>query len=273
MYACDFEYDGQYLSDYGFIICNFGGTSDFDTVSAGSKITFNTVSRHRGKIHSLVGTQYDECITSTFQICKNPEKHSDMHITNNEYRDIMRWLNRNEFLKFQVLYEDDREQDACFYEASFNIDKILINKVLYGLELTMETNKPFGYGQEITVSWDISNSDIAKTYVLSDMSDEIGYTYPTMVITCTKAGDLSIRNETENCTMVIKNVSSGEVITVDGSTGIIESSMESHKIYDDFNFEFFRIGNTISNRNNKISVSIPCNLELTYAPIIKDTPN
>lgn len=135
----------------------------------------------------------------------------------------------------------------------------------------METNKPFGYGQEITVSWDIS--DIAKTYVLSDMSDEIGYTYPTMAITCNRAGDLSIHNETENCTMVIKNVSEGEVITVDGSTGIIESSLDSHKIYDDFNFEFFRIGNTINNRDNKISVSIPCNLELTYAPIIKDTPN
>ena len=52
MYACDFEYDGQYLSDYGFIICNFNGSSDFDVVSAGSKITFNTVSRHRGKKYS-----------------------------------------------------------------------------------------------------------------------------------------------------------------------------------------------------------------------------
>lgn len=271
MYACDFEYDGQYLSDYGFIICNFGGTSDFDTISAGSKITFNTVSRHRGKIYGLAGTQYDECITSTIQICKDPEKHSDMHITNDEYRDIMRWLNRHEFLKFQVLNEDDIEQDACYYEASFNVDKILINKVLYGLELTMETNKPFGYGQEITVSWDII--DTTKTYVLSDMSDEIGYTYPTMVITCKQAGDLNIHNETENCTMVIRNVSEGEVITVDGSTGIIESSMNSHKIYDDFNFEFFRIGNTINNRSNKISASIPCHLKLTYTPIIKDIPN
>lgn len=271
MYACDFEYDGQYLSDYGFIICSFGGTSDFDTGSAGSRITFNTVPRHRGRMYGLTGTQYDECITATFHICKNPEKYDDLRITNDEYRDIMRWLNRHEFLRFQVLNEDGKEQEACYYESSFNVDKIMINKVLYGLELTMETNKPFGYGQELSVSWDIS--DTAKTYVLSDMSDEIGYTYPSMVITCNCAGDLAVYNETENCTMVIKNVSAGEVITIDGATHIMESSLSSHKIYDDFNFEFFRIGNTINNRNNRISVSLPCKLELTYSPIIKDTPN
>lgn len=135
----------------------------------------------------------------------------------------------------------------------------------------METNKPFGYGQELSVSWDVS--DTTKTYVLSDMSDEIGYTYPSMVITCNRAGDLTIYNEMENCTMVIKNVSVGEVITIDGTTHIIESSLDSHNIYDDFNFEFFRIGNTINNRNNRISASLPCKLEFTYSPIIKDTPD
>lgn len=271
MFACDFEYDGQYLSDYGFVICNLGGSSDFDTVSAGSKITFNTVPKHHGKSYSLAGTQYDECITSTFNICKNPSEYDDLRITDDEYRDIMRWLNRREFLKFQVLNEDDKEQETCYYEASFNVDKLMVNKVLYGLELTMETNKPFGYGQELSVSWEVN--DTTKTYVLFDMSDEIGYTYPSMVITCNRAGDLSIHNEMEDCTMVVKNVSVGEVITIDGDTQIIQTSLGSHHIYDDFNFEFFRIGNTINNRNNRISISLPCKLELTYSPVIKDTPD
>lgn len=271
MYALDFEYDGQYLSDYGFVICNFGGTSDMDVISAGSKITFNTVARNRGKKHSLTGTQYDECVQATFNICKNPELYDDLRITNDEYRDIMRWLNRNEFLKFQVLNEDDKEQETCYYEASFNIDKIVVNKVLYGMELTMETNKPFGYGQEQSVSWTIG--DTSKTYVLSDMSDEIGYTYPSMIITCNRAGDLSIHNDMENCTMTIKNCSVGEVITIDGDALIISSSLDSHHIHDDFNFEFLRIGNTINNRNNRITVTLPCKLELKYTPIIKDTPN
>lgn len=269
MYACDFEYDGQYLSDYGFIICNFNGSSDFDVVSAGSKITFNTVSRHRGKNYSLTGTEYGECITATIDICKDPEVYQDLRITNDEYRDIMRWLNRNEFLNFQLLNED-KEQETCYYEASFNVDKVLVDGVLYGLELSMETNKPFGYGQELTVSWTVS--DPSKSHVISDMSDEIGYTYPSMVITCNRAGDLTLHNDMEDCTMVLKNLSVGEVITIDGSTHIIKSSLDSHKIYDDFNFEFFRIGNTINNRNNRITASLPCKLEFSYTPIIKDTP-
>lgn len=271
MYALDFEYDGQYLSDYGFVICNFGGASDMDIISAGSKITFNTVPRNTGKKYSLTGTKYDECIQATFDICKNPELYHDLRISNDEYRDIMRWLNRREFLKFQLLNEEDKEQETCYYEASFNVDKILVNKVLYGMKLTMETNKPFGYGQEQMVSWTIG--DVTKSKVLSDMSDEIGYTYPSMVITINRSGDFSIHNELENCTMVIKNCTVGEVITIDGDTHIIKSSLNSHRIYDDFNFEFFRIGNTINNRNNKISVSLPCKLEFRYSPIIKDTPD
>lgn len=268
MRACDFEYDGQYLSDYGFIICTFDNSAE-NTVSAGSKITFNTVARYRGKRYSLTGTQYNECITATIDICKDPDLYSDLRISNDEYRDIMRWLNRNEFLKFQILNED-KDQETCYYKASFNISKRIVNGDLYGLQLTMETDKPFGYGQELTVSLTIS--DTTKAYILSDMSDEIGYTYPSVKISCDRSGDLTIHNEMEDSTMVIKNVSVGEEITIDGSTQIIESSLDSHKIYDDFNFEFFRIGNTINDRSNRITASLPCTLELTYTPIIKDTP-
>ena len=271
MYALDFEYDGQYLSDYGFVICNFGGAPDMETISAGSRITFNKVPMSIGKKYSLAGTKYDECVEATFDICKNPELYNDLRISNDEYRDIMRWLNRREFLKFQVLNEDEKERETCYYEASFNVDKILVNKVLYGMKLTMETNKPFGYGQEQVFIWDIE--DTTRPRVLSDMSDEIGYTYPSMTITINRSGDLSIHNELEECTMLIKNCTIGEVITVHGDTHIIESDDDSHRIYDDFNFEFFRIGNTINNRNNKITVSLPCKLELRYSPIIKDTPD
>lgn len=271
MYALDFEYDGQYLSDYGFIICDFNSSSGVTIASAGSKITFNTIPRNNGKTHSLISTQYDECIQTKFDICKNPDIYDDLCITNDEYRDLMRWLNRQEFLKFQVLDEDDKERESCYYEASFNIEKIKINEILYGISLTMETNKPFGYGYEQYVSWTVS--DTSKTYLLSDMSDEIGFTYPSMVITCNASGDLSVHNEMENCTMVIKNCTVGEVITIDGDTHIITSSLNSHHIYEDFNFEYMRIGNEINNRNNRISATLPCKLEFRYTPIIKDTPD
>lgn len=271
MYALDFEYDGLCLSDFGFIICDFNASSGANIVSAGSKITFNTVSRNKGKKYSLSGTQYDECIQTTFDICKNPELYDDLKITRDEYKDLERWLNRHGFFNFQVLNEEDIEYEFRFYKASFNLDKVKINDTLYGIELTMETDKPFGYGVEKKFSWNIE--DISKAVTLIDMSDEIGYIYPSMVITCKSSGDFSIYNENEDCTMSIKNCSAGEVLTINGDILDIKSSLSSHRIYDDFNFEFFRIGNTLRNRENKILVSLPCELELKYNPIIKDTPD
>ena len=272
MYAIDFEYDGQYLSDYGFIICSFDGASGSETVNAGSKITFNTVPMHSGKRYSLTGTQYDECITTTFSICKNPcnyDDFDDMKITNDEYRDLMRWLNRREFLKFQIFDEDENTRDACYYNASFNIEKVLVGGLLYGLTLTMETDKPFGYGEEQVSVYEMKSD---TEYVLYDISDEIGYVYPSVTITCNADGNLWLKNLSEECLMVIDNCSAGEVITIDGNTQIVSTSYDSHAIYDDFNFEFFKIGNTFDNRENVITSTLPCTLEIKYEPIIKDTP-
>lgn len=272
MYALDFEYDGQYLSDFGFIICDFNGADGAQTATPGSKITFNTVSRYRGKRHSLIGTQYDECIQTKFHICKDPELFDDLSITNDEYRDLMRWLNRNEFLRFQVLYEnkDDKKRDACFFDASFNIGKITIREILYGLELTMETNKPFGYGEEQVHTKTFTNA--GQTYIVYDFSDEIGYIYPSITITCNSTGDLTVKNSFDNCNMLIKGCKTGEIITIDGDALIISTSSASHDICNNFNYEFLRIGNTLNNRANKITVSLPCKFELRYSPIIKDIP-
>lgn len=270
MYALDFEYDGQYLSDYGFIISDIGGTSDMDVVSAGSTITFNTIPINRGKRYSKTGTKYESCIQANFDICKNTDIYDDLRISDDEYRDLARWLNREEFLKLQFLNDGSVEQESCYYNASFNIEKITVNKELYGVRLTMETDSPFGYGQEFMTVLNIN--DTQKRYTITDMSDAIGYTYPVITVTCKENGNLTIRNETENCISVIQNCSAGEVITMDGATGIISSSMDSHHLYDDFNFEYIRIGNTIENRNNKITVSLQCRMEIRYSPIIKNSP-
>lgn len=270
MYATDFEYDGQCLSDYGCIVCTFDDINGVNIVDVGSKITFNTTSMHAGKKYGLTSTQYDTCIQAPFDICKNPDVYDsdNMEFTDYEYREIARWLNRKEFLKFRII-DDDHEIDTCYYDASFNLEEIKIGEKLYGIRLTMDTNRPFGYGEEQSEIWEIT--DTSLTYKLTDVSDEIGYIYPDMTITCNGDGDLSIKNVTEDVCMVIKNCSAGEVIDIYGDEMIIETSSSAHAIYNDFNFEFFRIANTLANRINEITVSLPCKLEIRYSPIVKGT--
>lgn len=270
MYATDFEYDGKFLSDFGFIVCSFEGGSGLETVSAGSEITFNKASRSQGKVHSLTSTNYTACIQTTFQICKDPCAHKNQLITSDEYREIMRWLNRREFLRFRPLTDSESDAEDIYFNAGFNVSKIMLDGRLYGLELTMETDKPFGYGSLRSFKWDIGNTSKVKD--LKDFSDEIGFIYPNVKIVCKANGDLSVKNTDEDCNMIIKNCKSGEVITINGDTQIISSSLSAHNIAADFNFDFLRIGNRYDNRDNKITVSLPCEITISYCPVIKDIP-
>lgn len=269
MYALDFEYDGRRLSDAGFIICDFNSPSGADTISAGSMISFNTVSQHSGKRFGLTSTKYEECIEASFHICKHPDISEDMVISEKEYRKMLRWLNRREFLKFCVI-DDENYSGVCYYDASFNISRIEINKKLYGLELQMKTNRPFGYGKEVKYTYKGLNAN-AEIKVI-DVSDEIGYIYPDMKIMCAADGDLEIKNITLDRITTINGCKTGEEIEIHGSSQIIISSMVDHAIYDDFNFKFPRIGNTPCETENIFMINLPCDLEIRYAPIIKGAP-
>ena len=269
MKAVDFEYDGQFLSDYGFIICDFDGSTDVNVVEIGFKITFNKVPTFHGKRHVLVNTVYDDCISTTFDICKNPEVYDDLEITNDDFRDLARWLNRRTFLKL-CIFDADEDYDSVYFNAGFNIEKIKIGEKICGLRLSMETDSPFAYGKEIVHKATLTSS--SDSYLLSDMSDDVGFIYPTITINCKSSGTLTLSNSATSVNTVIKNCSNGETITINGDTLNVTTNKSNHKIYDDFNYEFFMIGNTINERRNRISASIPCELEIRYNPIIKDLP-
>ena len=121
------------------------------------------------------------------------------------------------------------------------------------------------------VTLQFPNSSTVKKYI--DISDEIGYIYPNLKITINQSGDLILENKSQNCKTIIKNCVSGEVITIDGEAHIISSNKVAHKIYNDFNYSFFKIGNNYDDRMNHITASLPCTVEISYVPIVKDIPN
>lgn len=270
MYATDFEYDGQYLSDYGFMICDPYDSSGVQRYAGGSKITFHKCKTNHGKKYNLGYAQYEECIHATITIIKNPAVcgKDNMQITNDEYRDLIRWLNRREFLKFQLLGGDEYDGETCYYEASFNIYKLEIYGVLYGLELSVETNAPFGYGQEQICKWTVKDS--GKPYILANTSDELGLLYPSLSIEILADGDFTLHNQLSDCTMKIETCKKGETIFVDPENSRIESTMRKN-ICDAWNCEYFCIENDMNTRMNPITCSLPCKIELRYIPIIKNS--
>lgn len=271
MKPLDFEYDGQYLSDYGFVVCEFNANGGISEVSAASKITFVKVPRNNGAKFSLTHTKYTECLSTVFDICKNPDIYDgeDLKITADEFRDVTRWLNRKEFLPFRFITDEGLVEDieTCHHNASFNVSKLMLDEVLYGIRLTLETDMPYGYGSERIISWSATSDN--KRKIVSDISDEIGYIYPTISITCKENCNLVISNESEGCSSMIQNCKAGETITMHGDTNIITTSYNGHDICNDFNYDFFRIGNTAGRIENIITVSHPCDIVMRYCPIVK----
>lgn len=185
MYAEDFEYDGRYLSDYGFVICDIGGDMEIETVSAGGTVTMQTVRHGIGRRAVAVNAVYESCIEADFTIAKNPCVYEDMEITDDEQRDMMRWLNRRSYRKMRLLKSPQNDDDGCYYNAVFNIDKIRSHGRTIGLTLHMTTDSPFGHGTTVFVNGtnckDEDGSLIAVANV-NDENDDIGYVYPNMIL-------------------------------------------------------------------------------------------
>ena len=261
MKAFDFEFDNINLSDKGFVICSFG-EKGLDTVSNGSTITFNTVPTNNGSKHELVSTQYEDCLEATIQICKFSCGADIKEITPTEFRELTRWLSRKKFLKFKIL---DQEHIDLFYEAAFNISRIEIDGRLYGLELNVITNRPFALKEPRTIT--IKNTSKDGKYSLNDTSYEEGYIYPYTEIAIAESGNLNIYNAIEDRNTYIANCVAGEVITMDYP--IIQSSISSHNIQNDFNWNFFRVANTFENSRNDLTISLPCTIKVKYSPIVK----
>lgn len=261
MKSYDFEYDGLNLSDFGFMICSFG-SEGLQTISNGSQITFNTVSTLNGAKHELISVKYENCLESVFQICKNPCGSDSFEISIEELRTLSKWLNRKGFYKFKILSDEYLD---IYFEASFNINKIEMYGKLYGLELELKTNRPFALKEPKNIV--IKNLVANGEKIIKDYSDVEGYIYPEVEIIINESGNLSIYNAIENRTTFIANCVAGEVIKM--NYPIIESSVSSHEIQNDFNWNFFRIANTFRNSVNKLTISLPCTIKLTYSPTIK----
>jgi hypothetical protein len=261
MKAYDFEYDGLNLSSFGYVLCNFD-SKGLQIISNGSQITFNTTSTLNGAKHELTSTEYENCLESVFQICKNPCNADNIEITIDELRVLSRWLNRKGFYKFKILSDEYLD---IYFEASFNISKIEMDGKLYGLELELKTNRPFALQEpkKIVLKNLVANGE----HSIIDHSDAEGYIYPEVEITLNESGNLSIYNAIENRTTYIANCVAGETIKM--NYPIIESSIVDHKIQNDFNWNFFRIANTFRNKTNKITISLPCTIKILYSPIIK----
>jgi hypothetical protein len=273
LYAYNFEYDGRLLSDIGFIVCHFNDSGGLDTADGGSEISFETATSHSGKRFFEVGSEYKKCLTTKFQICKDPKiyREDEMEITAEEFRRISRWLNRREFLWFHGFDWCEPEISRPWVRASSTLTRIDLGNATIGIEVDMTTDSPFGYGDEVIKTFEFTSEKLTHTFV--DENDEIGETYPELKVTCNAGGTWTLADDITGCSCEVANCVNGEILHFSGDTMVIETESVTHQntLANDFNYDYFRFGNTYEQRLNTFTATIPCTVELRYRPQLKDT--
>lgn len=262
--AIDFEYDGVLASSLGLIFCQLNGSTDMETIPVGCELNFNQAPIRHGSTWLTTNTSYDAVLETTFQICRYSCSRGIEPLEVEDQREIARWLNQKEPKKFRPITENST-YDSVFFEGSFNLNKLEFNGNVIGYELHFISNAPFALGD--TVKRVISLAANTPSEII-DVSDEVGFIYPKLLtIKCLSAGDYVITNKLENRDTKISGCKSGEILTFNDVLDYRSSTGRS--LSKSFNFKFFRISNTYSNRVNTIISNLPCEITIEYNPIVK----
>lgn len=283
----DFSFDGTTLSDKGYMLCDFSGNTE-ETIEV-SMMDYAEIKAPLSDKSHKVATSYPNNYTRTLQICKIDCSGQDPNLTlsNSDISAITRWLCRKEYKWFHWIYDTEAENyDLIEYLVHCKVSKIVFGGECHGLEITLVTNAPYGFGAENTVSKNVSIGGSITIGPDIGLIDEECFIYPYMEVYFKRAGNWTFTNTTswtgqppfpdKNRKTVINNVSQYETIVIAGGDVLqieaYDSSGETMhpNLYRDFNFVFPRICCTYTTGNNSFkSEGVNVRITYKYRPIRK----
>lgn len=260
----NFFYDDIALSDFNNGKYVIGYFSTNDHLEEG-KQNINQVSLFNGREQPFVYINYEDTLSFTITVIKNPCVTDQYAFTIEEMEELKRWLCRPAPHRFKI---DAPDYVNIFWEGTFEIEEEVIGAQRGGLTLTFKSTRPYALQDDVIYS---GGTEANQEILINDVSTEIGYIYPTIVVTCLTGGNLSIYNDFDQRTTIVNNCSANETITFSKYLQI-STTDSGHAISNDFNYQFLRIGNNYVTTENIITFSLPCEYTITYNPIRKVLP-
>lgn len=146
MFLKNFEYAGRRLTDFNCMLCTFD-SQGLETVSVGTDISFTSIKNRNSSISKRISADYGEDpYSDVLYICKsNCDNSNNSYFSQQEQREIIKWLNRPEYYKFKPIYEVDSD---LYYMGSFNLKAEKYGDNVIGFELTFTANAPFGFAEK-----------------------------------------------------------------------------------------------------------------------------
>lgn len=251
MFATDFLFDSQRLSDFGCMICSFDGEPE---PASGGEIEFNVVKSPNKDRFLFYGAQFNTVLTWNFSICKNVCSNNDMHFDQYEESMLAKWLLKTDGYKpFQF---DQEGWEDIYYNVYINMKPRQVGGRTIGYDLTATSNCGYGYSNEITKIATINSSTPLKFNVNNDINTVI---YPHIQIK--GSGDFYISNNSD----LMQNIRNDKASEFANISGTITMDSENDVILgiptpNDFNWYFMRLvdgtNEITTNSINGINVEI-----------------
>lgn len=264
MAISSFTYDGISLKTFNGGKYVLGYFSADENPKEGDR-NYNKTSLFMGLEQPFVYSNYEETITFTLGIIKNPCATDEAEITIEEMEELKRWLCRPAPHIFQL---DEPEYKDIYWEGTFHLEEQLAGSKRAGIIITFESTRPYALQNEVIFEGSV---EAGESIIIEDSSVEIGYIYPTMTVTCKEVGNLTIFNSYDNRQTIVNNCIIDETISFSKYLQI-SSSRTMHELGNDFNYKFLRIGNNMETNINEISFSMACDYIIAYNPVRKVIP-
>ena len=213
-----FEYNGKSSKDMGLTIGFFNNIHD-DEIPMGLDRTIDRgeMNPYRSRPNHF-GTTYDDPLVFELGIIKDTCEPGveDLRFKRSEIRQINAWLTSPKFPKLFHMTDYDEEWYDEYVDYYCTITSVTASGEDEVMSLTFELtcDSPFGYSQEITHNIH-ATFETPGTAMIKNTSDELeDYIYPTIKITPTATGAITLENETDGRSMTI-NALASDIIYID----------------------------------------------------------
>lgn len=256
----DFIFDGRTLSSMGYMLIFENQDDKIDV----SNITFYNVKGSRNDCSYRAGYKYETNYTGTYYIMKNIcDNTEDQDMDDDDISELTRWLCRKQYKWFRFI---DPDNDDIWYQVYCTVKKEELQNKAIGVELTINTNAPYGFSREIVSTYTTTAS--SKRFKLFMNSDEEGYIYPDVTIKVKESGDLRFKNVTEGRITALDNCVAGETITFLGNIQQINSTVK-HDFIEEYNYKIPRLHNLYTINENIFECNLNCDITFKYREVRK----
>jgi len=245
------------LSDYGLMLGSFNLNNDEEELG----MDYNTIEQFVGynPVPVYLGAKYNQKLTPQATIIKNANVNKNVFFTEHECREVLRQLTGFRGYRPMHIYMEEFDEP---YSFNVRVQKTSYHKIgsrIAAIILYMECDSQFAWSDNLVYSY---NASPQKNIILINTSDDIyNYLLPKVIIySKSSISNLNIVNLTDNNWTTSIKISANETLTIDSKNQIIQSSIKSRLVLNDFNLHFIRL---ISGRN-ELSVNAECNLSFIF---------